>query len=131
MLKSTAFALCTLLAGAALAGGADGVWKTETNDEGAYLEVEIAPFATDVARTCGVIVKAVNASDPTVIGESIIENMSDDGDGKWSGGTIWAPDDDKTYKSKMSLSGGVLRVSGCVFGGLICRGQNWTQARNP
>jgi hypothetical protein len=28
----------------ALAGGADGVWKTEADDKGAYLEVTIGPL---------------------------------------------------------------------------------------
>ena len=45
--------------------------------------------------------------------------------GNWAQGTIWAPDQDKTYDSKMSLSGNTLEVSGCVL--FICRSQNWTR----
>jgi uncharacterized protein (DUF2147 family) len=123
ILAATAAAMLTL---PAHADHADGVWKTETNDKGAYLEVEIAPCAADAGLTCGVIVNAVNATDPSVVGRSIIENMVHDGADRFSGGTIWAPDDDKTYSSKMELAGGVLKVSGCVFGGLVCRGQDWT-----
>ena len=47
------------------------------------------------------------------------------GGGSYSGGKIWAPDTDKTYRSKMTLSGNALKVSGCV--GPICRGQTWTR----
>ena len=43
----------------------------------------------------------------------------------WSDGTIWAPDDDKTYRSNMELQGDVLQVEGCVL--IICRGQDWTR----
>ena len=56
-------------------------------------------------------------------------DMSADGDGYYSGGKIWAPDADKTYSSKMSLSGSTLVVKGCVAGGLICRGQDWTRLK--
>ncbi len=125
LILAPAFAAMASLA-AAHAEHADGVWKTETNDKGAYLEVQIAPCAADVELTCGVIVNAVNATDPSIVGRNIIENMEHAGGGKFSGGTIWAPDDDKTYASKMELAGGVLKVEGCVLGGLICRGQNWT-----
>ncbi len=46
------------------------------------------------------------------------------GDGAYGDGKIWSPDRDKTYNSKMQLSGDALQVSGCVFG--ICRdGGTW------
>ncbi|MEO0924159.1 MAG: DUF2147 domain-containing protein, partial [Pseudomonadota bacterium] len=38
-----------------------------------------------------------------------------------------APDRDKVYKSKMSLSGNALKVSGCVA--VICRSQNWVRVK--
>jgi len=53
--------------------------------------------------------------------------MVPDGANEWGDGTIWAPDDDKTYDSSMELSGNTLEVSGCVLGGIICRGQDWTR----
>ena len=53
--------------------------------------------------------------------------MDIDGGGSYSGGTIWAPDVDKKYASKMKINGATLVVSGCVAGGLICRGQDWTK----
>ena len=43
---------------AALAGGADGVWRTEADDQGAYLEVTIAPCESDSSKTCGKISNA-------------------------------------------------------------------------
>ncbi|MEM9794644.1 MAG: DUF2147 domain-containing protein, partial [Pseudomonadota bacterium] len=42
-----------------------------------------------------------------------------------SGGQIWAPDDDKTYRSNMALDGDSLKVEGCVA--IFCRGQTWTR----
>ena len=40
-------------------------------------------------------------------------------------GNITDPETDKTYSGKGTLSGSSLKMSGCVFGGLICRSQNW------
>lgn len=40
-------------------------------------------------------------------------------------GEITDPANDKTYSGKASLSGNILKLGGCVFGGLICRNENW------
>ena len=42
----------------AIAGGADGVWKTEEGDDGGYLEVTIGPCESDTTKTCGKISNA-------------------------------------------------------------------------
>jgi len=60
------------------------------------------------------------------IGKKIIWDMEAQGDGSYSGGKIWSPDRDKTYKSKMTLSGSKLAVEGCVM--MICRdGGTWSR----
>ena len=109
-------------AGMALAEPATGTWKTETSDTGAYLHVKIAPCGANV---CGTITKVVGSDDTSSVGKPIIWDMKSKGSGSYSGGKIWAPDTDKTYRSKMSLNGNALKVSGCV--GPICRGQTWTR----
>lgn len=109
-------------AGAALAEQATGIWKTEPGDSGAYLHVDIAPCGE---KLCGTIVKVVASDDQSSLGKLIIWDMTAKGDGSYSGGKIWAPDTDKTYRSKMSLNEDALKVSGCV--GPICRGQVWAR----
>ena len=42
-------------------------------------------------------------------------------------GKVTDPANDKTYNGKASLSGNVLKMSGCVLGGLFCRSQKWTK----
>ncbi len=115
------------IAGTAMAAPVDGTWRTEPGDTGGYLHVEIAPCGEAI---CGTITKAFKeggAPDTAYehLGKRMIWDMNDNGGGSFSGGKIWAPDSDKTYKSKMSLDGGTLTVKGCVAGGLICRGQKW------
>lgn len=124
-------ALAGALAAPALADPADGIWKTAEGEEGGYLHVSIAACG---AAICGTIAKAFDGDgapspDYDHLGKKLIWDMNADGDGAYSGGTIWAPDTDKTYRSKMALSGDALEVKGCVAGGLICRGQTWTRVK--
>jgi len=84
-------------------------------------------------KICGTIAKAFDASGKEIasqnVGKRMIWDMVPKGEGYYSGGKIWAPDRDKTYKSKMQLNGNRLKVSGCVLGGMICRGQTWTRVQ--
>lgn len=121
----TAAALIALSAGTAFSAEVTGRWATEANDEGGYLEVDIAACGDKV---CGTIVAAKNVSGTVNetyehLGKGIIFDMVADGENKWTDGEIWAPDEDKRYNSNMELNGDVLEVEGCVF--FICRGQDW------
>lgn len=116
-----------LCATTALADPVFGVWKTIPDDNGNYGHIKIAQCGTTI---CGTLVKSFDpsgkeaASDHT--GRKIIWDMKIAGDGKYSGGKVWAPDRDKTYSSKMQLSGDSLKIQGCVFG--ICRdGGTWSR----
>ena len=104
----------------------EGVYRTEANEEGAYLEVTFGACESDASLTCGTITRAMTPDGPGEdyehLGRLIVENM-EGGPTEWSDGTIWAPDDDETYRSNMELSGTTLAVEGCFL--FICRGQNW------
>ena len=116
------------LAGAALAADpVEGVWKTAEGEEGGFLHVAISACGSAL---CGTIAKAYDSDgsasgDYEHLGKRLIWDMTPEGGGDYGGGKVWAPDTDKTYNSKMSLSGNTLTVKGCVAGGLICRGQDW------
>ncbi len=129
------FALClafaTAFAGPALADPVDGLWKTQPGDSGGYLFVTIKECGQTI---CGVITSAVDKNgkpDPKYahLGKKIIWNMVPKGNNYYGGGTVWAPDRDKKYSSNMTLKGNVLKVKGCVLGGLFCRGQDWMRAK--
>jgi len=123
--------LAAMLSTSAFADPADGVWKTAPGDTGGFLYVTVGACGTEI---CGTITGAVDKDgkdDPKYehLGKPILWNMTAAGDGSYAGGTIWAPDTDKKYSSKMTLNGTVLTVKGCVLGGLICRGQDWTRTK--
>lgn len=123
-MKKILAAALVLMAGSAQAGDVYGVWQTETSEKGSFLHVRVGPCGDKV---CGVIDKVLGGGDESITGKTIIWDMADQGSGAFNGGKIWAPDTDKTYKSKMALSGDTLQVSGCVLGGAICRSQNWSR----
>ena len=61
-------------------------------------------------------------------GQVILRNMSYDGDGHWSGGTIYKPDNGKTYKCNVELVGhDVLKVRGYIGFALLGITQKWTR----
>lgn len=117
-----------LMAGTAIADPVEGVWQTKPDDNGNFGHIEMASCGANV---CGTITKAYDGAGSPVssanIGKKIVWDMTPKGDGTYSGGKIWAPDRDKTYKSKMALNGDTLKVEGCVIG--ICRGQVWARVQ--
>ncbi|PJE26172.1 hypothetical protein PSM7751_01300 [Pseudooceanicola marinus] len=118
--------LVALGAGAAMADPVEGIWKTEV-DDGSYAHVTFAPCG---AALCGVISRTFNNSgeyQSANRGKPIVWDMQAEGNGKYGDGRIWQPSTDKVYRSKMELSGDVLRVAGCV--GPICKKQTWTRVK--
>lgn len=117
-----------LVAGAAAASDpAEGLWKTEPGDTGGYLHVQIASCGDAL---CGTIAKAFDGNGAAQgsyehLGKQMLWDMKAKNNGAYGGGKIWAPDADKTYRSKMKLSGNSLKVEGCVA--VICRGQTWSR----
>lgn len=115
------------LSGAARADEPIGIWMTQPKDDGRYLHVEIAPCTDSGFTLCGTAVGAFGGAKQETVGKRIFWDMAPDGDGAWDGGTVWAADEDKTYGGRIEMNGAALEISGCVLGGLICRGQDWTR----
>ncbi len=130
-MKKFVLSLVLALFGASTAIAADpveGIWKTQV-DDGAYAYVTIAPCADKI---CGVIGRTFNSDGEYKsenLGKNLVWDMVARGNGSYGGGKIWQPSTDKVFKSKMTLSGDVLKVAGCVFGGLICKKQTWTRVK--
>lgn len=122
-------AALALMAGAAMAEPVLGIWKTRPDDNGNFGHVDVKPCGPAV---CGTLVRAFGKDGKEVaspnVGKRIIWDMKAKGNGAYADGKIWAPDRDRTYNSKMQLTGDNLAVSGCVLG--ICRdGGTWTRVK--
>lgn len=113
-------------AGAALAGDAvEGVWQTAADDNGNYGHIQVSACGDKI---CGVLIKSFDSAGKPLksenVGKQIIWDMVASGDGTYVDGKVWSPDRDKTYDSKMTLTGDSLAVKGCVL--FICRdGGTW------
>lgn len=107
----------------------EGIWKTSVDDNGHFGHVKVTPCGDGF---CGVLVKAFDGAGKEIasdnIGKRIIWDMKSEADGLYDGGKVWSPDRDKTYASKMQLTGDSLAVQGCVL--FICRdGGTWTRVK--
>lgn len=115
-----------LMAGASdvvVAQEINGIWRTEMSEEG-YLEIRIEECG---ATLCGTILRALdpegNEGPYEHTGKRMIWDMVASGPANWVDGQIWDPRTNRTYQSRMELSGDRLLVSGCVF--RICQTQTW------
>jgi uncharacterized protein (DUF2147 family) len=116
------------LAGMAAADPVFGNWRTAPDDNGNTGLIQVQACG---AKICGTLVKAYDGAGAEMaspnVGKRIIWDMEPKGDGAYGNGKVWSPDRDKTYNSKMQLSGDSLAISGCVL--MVCRdGGTWTRA---
>jgi uncharacterized protein (DUF2147 family) len=121
-----ALALMTLSTGA-FADPLEGLWKTAQDDNGNSGLIEVAPCGD---AYCGTLIKSFDANGTEFasenIGRQIISATVPQGNGAYRG-KVYSPDRDKTYNSRLQLTGDTLSVSGCVLG--ICRdGGTWTRS---
>ena len=66
-----------------------------------------------------------------IVGLVIVKGFEFDGKDTWRKGTIYDPDNGKTYKSKMKLDGpDVLKVRGFIGISLIGRTTEWTRVKD-
>lgn len=120
-----------LAAGAVQAQTADpsGTYLSESGET----RVKIAKCG---AAYCGTIVavqgEAKDANNPdaskrdrSLVGVQMISDIKPAGEG--FSGQLYNYKDGKTYTGKMSFEGKAMKLSGCVFGGLICKTQTWSK----
>ncbi|HMO30566.1 DUF2147 domain-containing protein [Enterovirga sp.] len=127
---ATALVIPASLAGpAAIAAESPaGLWLTEEHSS----KIRIAPCGK---MLCATIVWARSADaddqnpDPAlrkrpVIGLSLSRDIRPDGKGAWQG-SMYNPENGKTYKTTLTPKGRALEVGGCVLGGLLCGSETW------
>ena len=118
--------------GSVVADTVTGIFQTERNDTGAFLEVKFAPCENDQNLSCAKILKAYKSKNEINesyehLGKIIVAGMEDAGEGKFKGGTIWDPSEDKTYNSKMTIKGKDISVEGCIL--FFCKAQLWKRVK--
>jgi uncharacterized protein (DUF2147 family) len=132
----------TLLLGVALAILASdekqsrilGNWLTEPKD--GIIQISVAAGGTYEGRIVGgshpgrVDERNPDASQrgKPLRGQVILHELHYDGDGKWSGGTIYEPDSGRTYKCLVELiAPDSLKVRGYIGISMLGKSQIWTR----
>jgi uncharacterized protein (DUF2147 family) len=105
---SLALAATIVMAGTALADPIEGNWKTQSGETAAIAGGGSFSITLKTGKYAGKTIGSLKAS----------------GDNKYAG-SITDPATDKTYSGKATISGSTMKMSGCVFGGLICKSQTW------
>ena len=105
-----------------------GTWQTTKDDNGNSGLIEVSTCGD---KLCGVLIRSFDAAGKPFKspnqGRQIISQTVPTGNGVYKG-KVYSPDRDKTYNSKLKLTGKQLKVSGCVFG--ICRdGGTWVKVK--
>jgi len=122
-----------VLAADAKADAAAGVWQTAT---GGYVQVYEAN-----GEWAGKIVGSKSGKarydkenpdeskrDRRLLGVNVLEGLEYAGDGEYEGGTIYDPNNGKTYKAKATLEGpDTLKARGYIGISLIGKTQTWTR----
>jgi uncharacterized protein (DUF2147 family) len=113
-----------------------GNWLTEARD--GIIQISLGAGATYEGRIVGGSHPGrldEKNSDPTqrsqpLRGQVILRNLRYDGDGRWSGGTIYEPDTGRTYKCLVELMApDSLKVRGFIGISLLGKSQTWTRYR--
>ncbi len=63
-----------------------------------------------------------------LLGLVMMSGFTETGDGKWTKGRIYNPEDGQVYRSKLEVKDhDTLNVSGCVL--VFCKAQTWTRVK--
>jgi uncharacterized protein (DUF2147 family) len=105
-----AVAASFLMAGAGIAAAdpIEGTWKRPSTGT-------LVTYAGSGGQYCGTVLSGEHK------GKSIGCMSGSNGTYK---GTVIALDEGKTYTGKASVTGNIMKLSGCV-GGFLCKGENW------
>jgi len=112
--------------GVVQAASIDGVWRTEAGWKVKMYKCGGSYCGRVVGGVTGKDVKNSNAAlrKRNIVGIRMIWGMKKTQSG--FAGKLYNAKDGKTYTGKISnVSGKSMKLSGCAFGGLICRSQTW------
>jgi uncharacterized protein (DUF2147 family) len=124
----------TLFAAAVLVMATSAASATASDASAPVGEWQIADGTANVAirpcgpDLCGFVTWSKNAAN--VVGREVLIDMKPNGD-LWSGTVVNAVDGMR-YDARMSLvSDSVLKIQGCVLGGIFCGDQQWSRVKTP
>jgi len=116
---ATGLIALTFAATSAQAASPHGEWSRGDGKA----RVRIAPCGADICATNTWIRPGTKDEKA---GDKLVMTITDQGDGQWTG-KAYDPQRNLHYRLKMQVADTTMTTTGCVFGGLICKGVNWTR----
>lgn len=127
-IRMAGLAFCVALLAVAVpaqARGLEGEWRNTRNT----VHLQVAPCGQTL---CGTVTwaqeRALGGSGKkaeNLAGTRLLSNLRQRPDGTWRG-TVYVPAIDGNASAKVDMvSDKLIRVSGCMVGGLVCRSQSW------
>lgn len=119
--------------GAAVAAEPAGIWLVGDKDAHIHVESCDGGYVGSVVWERDPADTDTKNPDPAlrsrpILGLAILMGMKPTAkSGEWEG-RVYNPNDGGTFTARMTLlRPDVLRIEGCILGGLICNGENWTR----
>ena len=106
-------------AGVAQAADATGTWIRPSTGT-------VVKFYGCGDKLCAKIVGVKDKAKQGTVGTVIMSGAAKTGDNTWKGDLL-NTEDGQTYNGVVTLTGGGLKLDGCVLGGIICKGETWTR----
>jgi uncharacterized protein (DUF2147 family) len=86
-------------------------------------------FYDCAGKVCGKIVAVKDKSKEKTVGTIILKGATRSDD-KTFKGELLNTEDGKTYNGVLTVvSAKEIRLEGCVLGGIVCKGENWTKVK--
>jgi uncharacterized protein (DUF2147 family) len=119
----SSIALSLLLAGAAHAAGPDPMGQWARGDGNAKVKIV----------KCGTSICAINTwikpgTPSEKAGDKLVMTVQPTSESTLSG-TAFDPQRDMSYKISLTVGGDAMTTKGCILGGLLCKGVDWTRIK--
>ena len=114
----------SLIAAVVLATVAGSPISAEAGPEGVWLRPSTGGKIQSFACRGGLGLKVVASKTKAFIGETIMCGAGQTGPNSYQG-SLRHLEQGKTYTGKVEFLGNVLRLSGCIMNGLVCRTEDW------
>ena len=118
----------SLIAAIALATVAGSSVGAQAGLEGVWLRPSTGGKIESFACKGGLGLKIVASKTKAFIGETIMCGAGQTGPNSYQG-SLRHLEQGKTYTGKVEILGNVMRLSGCIMNGLVCRTEDWQRLK--
>ncbi len=118
----------TLIAATAIAAVASGSVSAHAAPEGVWLRPSTGGKVQSFTCRGGLGLKVVASKTKAFIGETIMCGAGQTGPNAYQG-SLRHLEQGQTFTGKVEFIGRIMRLSGCIMGGLVCQTEDWRRLK--